>query len=365
MQALDLAVPLAVAFGVAWVATPFVVRLANSLGVLDRPGDRSVNLRSGIPLLGGLAVALGFGAGLGAGVAFLGDLPASPHLTGLLIGGAMIIVLGVWDDHRGLSALPKFTVQIAAAAVAISYDYTIDHLTDPVSGLIVHFPAWLTWIVTTLWIVGITNAVNLVDGLDGLATGVGAIIGATLTVIAWQAGQPIGGVVGVALVGALLGFLPFNYSPARIFLGDTGSLFIGYVLALVALESYKQVSVLTFVVPLLALAVPILDTLLSILRRLRLRAPIFTADRLHMHHRLLDSEGSPRGAVLQFYFLTAAFCLIAVSFTRLHGLTAALFLTAVVLLTIRLLWNIGVFSLDDAAGRKVDQPPPDAKEKER
>jgi UDP-GlcNAc:undecaprenyl-phosphate GlcNAc-1-phosphate transferase len=201
------------------------------------------------------------------------------------------------------------------------------------------------WPVSLLWIVGLTNALNLLDGLDGLAAGVGAIIAATLTVIAWQAGQPFGVFVGLALAGALLGFLPHNFAPARIFLGDTGSLFIGYMLALLALEGYRRISLITFLAPLLALAVPILDTALSIARRVRSHAPIFSADRLHMHHRLLDAEGSARAAVLQFYFVTAAFCLIALSFTKLQGITAVVFLVAVAILTLRLLRNLGALDL--------------------
>jgi UDP-GlcNAc:undecaprenyl-phosphate GlcNAc-1-phosphate transferase len=143
-----------------------------------------------------------------------------------------------------------------------------------------------------------------------------------------------------------MGFLPYNFWPARIFLGDTGSQFIGYVLALLALAGYRQLTLITFVVPLLALAVPIMDTCLSIIRRVRKRAPIFSADRQHMHHRLLASEGTQRAAVLQFYLLTAAFCLIALSFTKLTGPIAALFLVAVVVLTLRLLWNLDALGIE-------------------
>ena len=216
--------------------------------------------------------------------------------------------------------------------------------------MVVDLPRWLVWPASLLWIVGVTNALNLLDGLDGLAAGVGAIISATLTVIAWQAGEPFGVFLGLALVGALLGFLPHNFAPARIFLGDTGSLFIGYALALLALEGYRRVSLITFLAPLLALAVPILDTSLSIVRRVRSHAPIFSADRLHMHHRLLDTEGSARAAVLQFYFVTAAFCLIALSFTKLHGVSAIVFLVAVALLTLRLLRNLGALELGAREG---------------
>ncbi|MCZ6784606.1 MAG: MraY family glycosyltransferase, partial [Proteobacteria bacterium] len=202
---------------------------------------------------------------------------------------------------------------------------------------------------TTIWIVGVTNALNLIDGLDGLASGLGAIIASTLVVICWQAGQGAGVIFGAALVGALVGFLPYNFPPARIFIGDTGALFLGYSLALLALDGYRTSALLTFVVPLLALAVPLLDTGLSILRRLRAGQPIFHADRLHMHHRLLETEGSDRGAVLSLYFLTACFCIIAVSFTRLQGYAAIIFLGAVVILTARLLRNLGALSPETAA----------------
>jgi UDP-GlcNAc:undecaprenyl-phosphate GlcNAc-1-phosphate transferase len=353
MEALRLLIPLAVAIGVTSISTPLVSRLARGLQAVDQPSPRGVSQRAGVPLLGGLAVALGFAAGLGVALLLIPHDPSSRgHLMGLVLGALLVLGIGVLDDRSGLQAWPKFLLQIVAAAIAVSYGFQVGHLSDPIWVRIWRLPLWLIWIASTLWIVGITNALNLVDGLDGLATGVGAIIGLTLTAIAWQTGQPIGICVGVALVGALVGFLPFNFAPARIFLGDTGSLFIGYVLALLALEEYRQVSLLTFIVPLLALAVPILDMAISIARRVRLGTPVFAPDRLHMHHRLLASEGSPRRAVLQFYFLTACFCLIAVSFTNLKGWAAALFLVAVVALTLRLLLNLGAFSVREE-GRQV------------
>jgi UDP-GlcNAc:undecaprenyl-phosphate GlcNAc-1-phosphate transferase len=365
MDALILLIPLLVSFAVAAITTPLVARAAVALGIVDRPSDRSVSRRLNMPLLGGLAVAGGLAAGVVAGVYLSEDLIYTQRLGGLLLGGLLVIALGVLDDQRGLGAVPKLLVQVIAASIAIASGFRVDHLTDPITSTSFSFPPWLAWIGTTVWIVGITNAVNLVDGLDGLAAGVGAIIGGTLTVIAWQAGSPIGVCVGLALLGALLGFLPFNFAPARIFLGDTGALFIGFVLALLALEGTRRLALLTFVVPMLALAVPILDTGLSILRRLRLRASPFRADRLHMHHRLLAARGSARAAVLQFYFVTACFCLIALSFTRIRGLVAALFLAVVVVLTLRLLWNLGVLSVrpsDEAAGGELAGGP---KEEER
>jgi UDP-GlcNAc:undecaprenyl-phosphate GlcNAc-1-phosphate transferase len=344
IQGLALALPLAVAFFAALAVTPFAARFATRIGAIDRPSERGVNQRPGMPLLGGLAVAAAFFAAmLAVDLAPRSSLEAS-RWVGLILGGLVLLGTGVWDDRYGMTALPKLSMQVLAALIAIAAGFEISHFSDAQLE-VVELPRWVVWPASLLWIVGVTNALNLLDGLDGLAAGVGAIIGATLTVVAWQAGQPFGVFLGLALVGALLGFLPHNFAPARIFLGDTGSLFIGYTLALLALEGYRRVSLITFLAPLLALAVPILDTALSILRRVRSHAPIFSADRLHMHHRLLDSEGSARAAVLQFYFVTAAFCLIALSFTKLHGASAVVFLATVVLLTLRLLRNLGALDL--------------------
>jgi UDP-GlcNAc:undecaprenyl-phosphate GlcNAc-1-phosphate transferase len=353
IQGLALALPLAVAFFAALAITPFAARLATRIGAVDRPTARGVNQRPGMPLLGGLAVA---GACFIAMLAVDQVSPTEADATrwlGLVVGGLLLIATGIWDDRYGMNATPKLTMQVIAASIAIASGFEISRFSSPLTTEVVELPRWIVWPASLLWIVGVTNALNLLDGLDGLAAGVGAIIGATLTAIAWQAGQPFGVFLGLALVGALLGFLPHNFAPARIFLGDTGSLFIGYALALLALEGYRRVSLITFLAPLLALAVPILDTGLSILRRMRSRAPIFSADRLHMHHRLLEAEGSARAAVLQFYFVTAAFCLIALSFTRLHGISSVVFLVAVLVLTLRLLRNLGALDLS-ARNRESD-----------
>ena len=346
MDALHIATPLATAFVVSLLVTLPVSWLAATVGAVDRPTSRGVNVRYGIPLWGGLGVAAGVGAGLLVTLAVI-EIDVDPlRWRGLVFGTSLLLLAGMWDDRFGMSALPKLAVQLVAASAAILSGFEISVFSDPFALEIIELPRWIVWPVSLLWIVGITNAMNLLDGLDGLASGVGAIIGVTLSVIAYQAAAPLGVCVGLALVGALLGFLPHNFAPARLFLGDTGSLLIGFLLSLVALEGYRRVSLITFVVPLLALAVPILDTSLSIVRRLRMRTNILSADRMHMHHRLLDFEGSPSAAVLQFYFVTAAFCLIAVSFTQLQGAAAMVFLLAVAGLTLRLLWNLGVLDLE-------------------
>jgi len=337
-------IPLAVAFGVAVLTTPLVMRLAIAIGVTDRPNERSVNRRPDMPLLGGVAVGLGFAAGLAVAIRQVDPALPAGHLLAITLGGGLVLAAGVYDDRFGMNAWGKFAVQTVAAVLAIASGYNIDHLTEPFSRTTFMLPVWLSWTVTVLWIVTITNAVNLVDGLDGLAAGVAAIIAATLALLAAQAGEYFGVCIGVAMVGALLGFLPFNFAPARIFLGDTGALFIGYVLSLLALEGYRQITLLTFVVPVFALAVPILDTTLSVVRRLRNRSPIFNADRSHMHHRMLETEGSARSAVLQVYLLTAAFCLISLAFAKLEGYLALLFLLAVAFFTYRLISNLGALA---------------------
>lgn len=346
MDASQVMLPLAVAALTAAAATPFVARLAKALQVVDRPSDRKVNDRPGIPLLGGVAVGVGCAAGILAFAAQGIEGLSTAEVLAFCFGGLVLIVLGVWDDRFYLTAWQKFPFQIAAALVAMASGFTIDFFSNPLTLSTYELPVWVSWPITLFWILAVTNAMNLIDGLDGLAAGTGAIIAATLTVICWQAEQWVGLVISVSTLGALLGFLPFNFPPARIFLGDAGALLIGYSLALASTQGYRKVALLTFIVPLLALAVPLLDTLLSIVRRVRMGRGIFSPDRMHIHHRLLEKEGSQRRAVLWLYFQTACFGIIAVSFSRIEGYSALVFLAAVAILTVRLIRNLGLISTE-------------------
>lgn len=330
----------------AALAAPVVIRLARRLGAIDRPNERKVSRRTEMPLLGGLAVGIGCGVGLAVALSQYDAPGLGRGVTGFAMGSALLMLVGAYDDRFELSAWLKLGFQVLAAAIAIDAGFRVDLFSDPISVETYVVPTWIMWPISLVWIVGVTNAMNLIDGLDGLSSGLGAIIAATLTIICWQAGQWVGVVIGLALMGALLGYLPFNFPPARIFLGDTGSLLIGFGLALLALVGYRKTAFLAFIVPMLALAIPLLDTLLSIVRRLRSGRGVFSPDRLHMHHRLLHREGSHRGAVLMLYFLTGCFCMIAVSFSQLEGWTAFLCLAAVLVTTVRLLRNLDAFSLD-------------------
>lgn len=352
---------------IAFASTPFVIRFAGAIGAVDRPNERKVSKRAAMPLLGGLAVALGCAGGMTTALALGSVTDLARGIVGFGGGSVALIAVGLYDDRFDVRPYAKLLVQILAAGIAIESGFRVDFFTSPISGLTYPVPLVIAWPVSLLWIVGVTNALNLIDGLDGLSAGVGGIIAGALTIICWQAEQWLGVVVGLALFGALLGYLPYNFPPARIFLGDTGSLVIGFGLSVLALQGYRKAALLAFLVPLLALAIPLLDTVLSIVRRLRSGRGVFSPDRLHIHHRLLHREGSHRSAVLMLYFLTACFCMIAVSFSQIDGWVAFLYLVAVVAVTIRLLRNLDAFSLDmlgdpslpgeDEPGADLDRAP--------
>jgi UDP-GlcNAc:undecaprenyl-phosphate GlcNAc-1-phosphate transferase len=301
----------------ALVLTPLVRRLAHRAGALDAPGGRKIH-RVSVPRLGGVAVvlavvlALALESVLGGGV--------GPHVAAwrpVALGGALIVALGVWDDLRPVPPAVKVAVQIAAAGVAIALGVLIGGVT--VLGRSFDTGP-LAIPLTVLWIVGLTNAFNLMDGLDGLATGLAIIAAATCATVAVARDDVPGGMLLVALLGALCGFLPHNFNPATIFLGDSGSLVVGYVLAVTAITGWqKGATALAVAVPLLIFALPISETLLSMGRRARLLGlrHVFSADREHMHHRLLALGLSQRTAVLLLYGVSLSLSLLALVTMRL------------------------------------------------
>jgi UDP-GlcNAc:undecaprenyl-phosphate GlcNAc-1-phosphate transferase len=320
------------------LTTPVARRLALAIGAVDEPSPRRVHSGQ-IPRMGGIAMVVGFFAPL-AGL-YVIDAPVGRALfsittvmIGLVIGAVLLVAVGLLDDIRGVGAKHKLFVQIAAATAAYACGMRIQAIDVPGIG-VWHLGA-LAWPATVAWFVGIINAVNLIDGLDGLAAGVVFFACLTNFVIAALAGNYLILFVTASLGGAVIGFLFYNFNPARIFMGDTGSMFLGFVLAAASLlgaGTQKTPTLLAMVVPIVALGLPITDMLVTIVRRFFARRSIFAADREHIHHRLLDLGLTHRRAVLALYLLSVAFTVLAlaVHLGRSWQVGAALFVLCALL----------------------------------
>jgi UDP-GlcNAc:undecaprenyl-phosphate/decaprenyl-phosphate GlcNAc-1-phosphate transferase len=283
-----------IAFGIVVLLTPAVGGMARLLGAVDTPDARRVNRRP-VPRLGGLAIFLGL---LVPALAFL-DL--SGESRGVLLGAAIATVVGAVDDFRGLSPPVKLAGQVLAAAMPPAFGVWIDHFTFPLLG-VVDLPAGVGVPLSMIFIVAVMNMVNFLDGLDGLAAGVCAIAGATYAVLALSLGKADPAILSAVVAGACLGFLRHNFFPARIFMGDAGSLSLGFILAAVSIQGLlKTASTVVLVFPLLVLAVPIIDTSFVVAKRLKHGLPVYAADRSHLHHRFLNIGFSQRRAALTMW----------------------------------------------------------------
>jgi UDP-GlcNAc:undecaprenyl-phosphate/decaprenyl-phosphate GlcNAc-1-phosphate transferase len=284
----------AIAFAIVVLLTPAVGGMARLLGAVDQPDARRVHRRP-IPRLGGLAIFLGI---LVPALAFL-DL--SGESRGVLLGATVATVVGAIDDFRGLSPTPKLAGQFLAAAIPCAFGAWIDHFTFPFVG-VVDLPAWIGVPLSMLFIVAVMNMVNFLDGLDGLAAGVCGIAGVTYAILALSLGKADPAILSAIVAGSCLGFLRHNFFPARIFMGDSGALCLGFILAAVSIQGLlKTASTVVLLLPLLVLAVPILDTSFVVARRLKHNRPIYEADRGHLHHRFLNIGFSQRRAALTMW----------------------------------------------------------------
>ena len=274
--------------------TPAVGGMARMLGVVDRPGARRVN-RASVPRLGGLALFFGIF------VPALAFLPLDHETKGLLLGMAVATTVGAIDDFRGLVWWEKLGGQIAAVAIPTGFGIWVHRFTFPILG--VHaLPEWVGIPLTIAWIVAIMNMVNFLDGLDGLAAGVCAISGGTFCVIALSLGKPETAILAAIVLGACLGFLRHNFYPARIFMGDSGALLLGFTLGALAVQGLlKTAAVATLLFPLLVLAVPILDTSFVVAKRIKYGQPVYGADKTHLHHRFLNIGFSQKRAALTMW----------------------------------------------------------------
>lgn len=292
------------------MVTPSVQRLAVRWGAVDKPEARKVH-KGIIPRLGGLAIYAGFIA------AVLASVHMTWELLGILVGGTAILLLGVVDDVYQISAKTKLLGQIAAASVLLLFDIRIDWLTNPF-GSMIYLDMWAIPI-TLIWVVSLTNTLNLIDGLDGLAAGVSVIAAVTIFLMAVELNFWLVAVLTAALAGSALGFLYFNFSPAKIFMGDTGSMFLGYMLAAVSLVgTVKSAATIALIVPMVALGLPILDTACAIIRRFNNGQPIFKPDRGHLHHRLLDMGLTQKQVVLILYLVTIVLGVSAIVMTEVR-----------------------------------------------
>ena len=264
----------------ALVFVPLAMKLAYKIGAVDKPNARKVHTKI-MPRMGGLGIYLAYI------IVVLATQKMNMQLAGLLLGSTILVVLGIFDDMKDLNAKFKLLIQILAAVIVMAFGVRIEFMTNVFGGGAIYLDI-LSLPITLLWIVGITNAINLIDGLDGLAGGIATIAALSMAVVGWIYGQYLMASMAIILAGATMGFLRYNFHPAKVFMGDTGSLFLGFNLSVLAIMGVaKSVTFISLAAPVLVLGVPIFDTFFAILRRKMNHKPIFAADKDHLHHRLL------------------------------------------------------------------------------
>ncbi|HWQ75768.1 MAG TPA: MraY family glycosyltransferase [Syntrophomonas sp.] len=320
------ALALVSAFVIAYFCVPQVIRLAYRLGAIDKPEKRKVH-ETDMPRMGGLAIFVAFLL-----CVLLGVKVSGPYL-GIVIGAVIVFIVGILDDIYQLSAWVKLAGQIVAAAVAIYFGVVINFVSNPFDGML--SLGYLSIPLTFLWIVGITNAINLIDGLDGLAAGVAGIAGLTMGIVAFMQGQETTGLIAFILVASIMGFLPYNFHPARTFMGDCGSNFLGFVLGCLAVTGVaKSTALISLVIPIVILGIPIFDTFFAIFRRIYKKTPIFSPDKDHLHHRLLKMGYSHQTTVLIIYAISGFFALTAIVLSWFNNPKATVVLAFMLLLIV-------------------------------
>lgn len=320
----DIAITFLLAFITAYVCTPYTVRLARKVKALDKPKEKRKIHKKIMPRLGGIAIVLGF---LVSAIYLIIVMTIEEKIDiltnryyikilGFVIGILILEVFCYFDDTKGIRPIVKLIGQLLAAMAVVLSGTVIDRIAIPASDAVIINEIFLK-IFTIIWIIGITNAINLTDGLDGLSTGISLISSVCLMIIFILNSSPIISIIfATALAGALLGFLPFNFNPARTFMGDTGSNFIGFTLSVISIMGVaKTYTAIIIVAPLLVLALPIFDTSFAIIRRVikgKSIKAIFKADRGHLHHKLIDKGFSQKQAVIILYGISATFGLFAI-----------------------------------------------------
>jgi len=344
------------AFVISFLTTPVLRNYARMRGWLDVPKlTRKIHMVP-VPRVGGLGIALAFYIPILINFGLDNDISRAwlqnpPEVFGLLLGSLFMLGLGFYDDLSPLSARSKFLVQGLIVGALLLLGLEIDKIANPMGGPPFQL-GWLSYPVTMIWIVGVVNAINLIDGLDGLATGASLISVLTLFAISLIYPNPITALTCVSLAGALLGFLPYNFNPASIFMGDSGSLFIGFILGTTSiLGSTKSSTAVAIAIPILALGLPLMDTSLAILRRMIRKRSLFKGDKDHIHHRLLDLGFSHKQVVLTLYGVCIAFSLVAFSMVYANTRQATMILGAVALTTMVCSSMLGYLNFNPTEGR--------------
>jgi UDP-GlcNAc:undecaprenyl-phosphate GlcNAc-1-phosphate transferase len=321
---------------ISLLLTPIIREGAIRTGLVYMPNSRTVHDRP-MPIMGGVAIFIAFS------VTVLHRVGLGYDTLGLLLGALIIVAVGMWDDIRELRPLPKLIGQILAAVVAVRLGVKIEFITNPFGSGMIYLGFWGIPL-TVLWIVGMVNVVNFLDGLDGLAAGVSIIGAFSLFAVASSRGQVFASALAVALAGSALGFLPYNFNPASIFMGDAGAMLLGFTLAVISVEgALKGAATLALAVPMFTLGVPILDTVFSIVRRVHRGTPFYQADKEHIHHRLLNNGFSHRGAVILIYAITGCLGIMAILMAKfgvtLTGYVLVALLLSGILISSRRLWG--------------------------
>ena len=300
--------PFLLAAFISFFATPLVRKLAFKVGAVDIPKDDRRVHKEPMPLIGGLAIFIA------VVIVTLVFLPLDREIISILLGASFIVVAGIIDDLRELKPKTKFTLQIIAGLILILGGIKVEFVTNPfaINSSLLHL-SWLSIPITLFWVVGITNTLNFIDGLDGLAGGISSIYFLTIGIIAViQQKTGLDFVLTFTMLGSTLGFLVHNFYPASIFMGDSGSMFLGFIISVIALLGFKNVTMTSLIVPLLILAIPILDVIFAILRRFIKGQSISAPDKYHIHHQLLKRNLSQQTVVLIIYVINVLFALASI-----------------------------------------------------
>lgn len=332
-----------IALIVTYICTPLVRMLAVKIGAIDAPDARKVHQVS-IPRLGGLAIYIGYM------VSLLYSVKDISSVKGLLIGSVILVAVGIWDDVKQIGPKTKLLGQIVAALMLPIFDNAIHFISI---GDHMLYLEYLSIPLTVFWIVGFTNIVNLIDGLDGLAAGISLIACIAICIVTLQMGQVDLACITLALAGAACGFLRYNFNPAKIFMGDTGSMLLGYTMAAISvMGSVKTAATVGLVVPVIVLGLPILDTLFAIVRRRINGRPVFQPDKGHLHHRLLAMGLTQKQAVLLMYAITAVLGCVSIVAAKANFTIGLLLVVLILCACVWTATRIGIIAKDNEVDRK-------------